>query len=307
MHRDSGPVFGAVLAAALMALALTSCGATPTPTPVPTPVPTSTPDPCPAAELASQVTAIRHIVDDFDGIVKLAEKTARVSLSPLVRDLQTTQAKLRDLKLLGCAEPTRDAILSYMSESIAGFLSFMANERDVTVNAHMSAASRLKVLALASLDSLARERSILDTAAARTAVAADMTAVVAGTAVADRATVTAFQGARETATVAAASTRLVETCMAGTSGADASKVGTVICLTGTVKKVFPFTLEGKEYPTLSFFETTAGVWIVLQNMSSDQANALLGKCIRVIGTYQNLSGSSNYYIAPTASGVTICN
>ena len=118
-------------------LILVSCGGsepepTQTPTPIPSPAPTDvpTPDPCPSAEVEAFADAIAELHSEFRDTWRVAEATPRVSLSPLVLELQHIRNRTAEMDYPSCLALSFQSELNGMDLVLEGFLAFMADEPD---------------------------------------------------------------------------------------------------------------------------------------------------------------------------------
>ncbi len=120
-----------ILVMALAATVLSGCGPAATPTPGPTP----TPDPCGPSEVTRYLTSIRDVSRRFDDAVALANNTPRMSLPPIVSDLQSIRRAAEDLVVPECAREAKDSLVSYMSAMIDAFMAFLGQQSDATQQA----------------------------------------------------------------------------------------------------------------------------------------------------------------------------
>lgn len=123
----------------LAVIILAGCAA---PEPTPTPVP---PTPTPTCEEAT--VGYREAVDDilgrWDDKNAIANATSRISLSGPVGELQDIYREAEDIETPPCAERAQEFMLSYMDRTIAGYLSFMAQDAEGVTSAKFTAASNM--------------------------------------------------------------------------------------------------------------------------------------------------------------------
>lgn len=120
----------------LISIAVSSCAGT-----SPFGGPTQTPDPCSASELVKYAEAIEDVSRRFDDAYNLANNTSRMSLSPVIGDLQEIRRDAQDLDVPRCALDTKTNLVNYMDAIIDAFLAFLAQEPDSVVSGRFSTAS----------------------------------------------------------------------------------------------------------------------------------------------------------------------
>ncbi len=102
----------------------------------------SAPGVCPPKQGQAYSEGVRDVARRFDDAVELAQSTPRVSLAPIVSDLQAIRRDAEDIEVPDCAADAQDALIAYMDSTIDGFRAFLASEADASVNAYFDAASR---------------------------------------------------------------------------------------------------------------------------------------------------------------------
>jgi len=123
----------------IAALLLVACG-TPAPTPTPSPVPTPTPG-CPADGAAEYLNEWGRITAEWDDLIELAGSTPRVNLPPLVQQMQGLRREQVGLDApCAEAEALTEASVEQMDAIIEGYLAFIRQESDSTVEQHFGRA-----------------------------------------------------------------------------------------------------------------------------------------------------------------------
>lgn len=119
--------------------------------------PTPTPDPCSPTEIKKYIDSIDDVSRRFDDALQLALSTSRISLSPVVADLQTIRRDAEDLEVPECAIDAKGWLILYIDTTIEAFLNFMAQEPDSQVQSKFKLASQYLLSyqeALAEMQSL---------------------------------------------------------------------------------------------------------------------------------------------------------
>ena len=109
-------------------------------------VATATPTPVPTAEACSVqaktfVEETELFFAEWDDTNKLAGSTARMSLAPVIAQLQDIRRRVEDVTYPQCASGVRQLMLDYMDGTIEGYLAFLSQESDSTVQARFDEAS----------------------------------------------------------------------------------------------------------------------------------------------------------------------
>ena len=128
-----------------LVLALVACGApaaTPAPTATPTVPPTSTPGCAPGAVMAF-LGDLDTAIAQWDDANELAHSTARMSLPPQIEKLQEIRREVAALDA-PCAEAAtvRDAAAEHMGLVVDGFMLFLKQESDGTVESKFGESRR---------------------------------------------------------------------------------------------------------------------------------------------------------------------
>lgn len=105
-------------------------------TPVPIAQPTLTCDPSPFLQ------ASRSSIDQFDDSSKRASASPRISLSPVVGEMQDIRRTFTALVAPACAQRYQTLVGQAMEAEINGFLSFMKQDPDSTVQSKFSIAQK---------------------------------------------------------------------------------------------------------------------------------------------------------------------
>jgi len=105
--------------------------------------PTPTPDPCSPSEINKYLDAIRDVSRRFGDAHTLASNTPRMSLPPVISDLQAIRRDAEDLEVPDCAVKAKQALVAYMNAVIDAFTAFLGQEPDSAVSAAFDEASEL--------------------------------------------------------------------------------------------------------------------------------------------------------------------
>lgn len=80
------------------------------------------------------VAQVESLLGDWDDANRLASSTSRIALSPAIASLQDIRRKASDLDWgPKCSAAMRQPLLDYMDKTIEGYLAFMADDPDSTV------------------------------------------------------------------------------------------------------------------------------------------------------------------------------
>ncbi len=104
----------------------------------PTPTPTETPCYIAAADYIEQVN---KLASDWDATNSLANQTPRNQLANVILKLQDVRNTIDKLNVPECAQSAHDLLMEYMDHSIDGYMSFMGDDPDTTVNQYFKDAS----------------------------------------------------------------------------------------------------------------------------------------------------------------------
>jgi len=86
-------------------------------------------------------TQVEELAQDWDDINKLAGNTPRMQLAILISKMQDVRTEFNNLDVPDCANETQSLMLNYMDATIDGYMSFLADEDDYTVQKHFGSAS----------------------------------------------------------------------------------------------------------------------------------------------------------------------
>lgn len=108
------------------------------PTPTVTPVPTAATCYEQARDYVTQVDAL---MAQWDDTMDIAGSTPRMSLAPIIADLQELKRTASEMVPPSCAGVAHDHLLLYMDYGIDAYLAFLANESDSVVSTKFKTAS----------------------------------------------------------------------------------------------------------------------------------------------------------------------
>lgn len=104
--------------------------------------PTPTPE-CTGEDVQAFLDELGPILGRWDDRAELAGNTGRMNLSPIVSDLQDIKQAVQELDAPWCAEEAQEKAVAYMDQYIDGYLAFMAEESDTTLNEKFERADEL--------------------------------------------------------------------------------------------------------------------------------------------------------------------
>ena len=130
-----------------------------TPTPRPTSTPT-TPRVSALCQAATQdhLAQIQPLLEEWDDAVEVANSTARIALSPLVRDMQGIQHNVEDVTVPDCARHGSALLIEGMGSVIDSFIAFMGDEPDFVVSLYFSTGYEEMTRGVEELGALAEGR-----------------------------------------------------------------------------------------------------------------------------------------------------
>lgn len=84
---------------------------------------------------------IQPIAREWDDAAKLANQTPRMGLSVQIANLQAIRRKVQDMKPPECAKQVQEKLTESMDATIQGYLDFMTQKPDATVQASFKKAN----------------------------------------------------------------------------------------------------------------------------------------------------------------------
>lgn len=84
-------------------------------------------------QAADYLQLIDTTLTEWDDAVKIANNTARGSLSPAIADLQEIRRQLNQTTVPGCTGLAHQYLIQHMDSTIEGFIAFMADKPDTTI------------------------------------------------------------------------------------------------------------------------------------------------------------------------------
>lgn len=99
-------------------------------------LPTETPElivHCPNNEVETYLEELDFLLEEWDDTVEIAGSTSRMSLSPVIKDLQDIKRDARRLERPECANYLQDLVVVAMESQINAFISFLAQDSDTVV------------------------------------------------------------------------------------------------------------------------------------------------------------------------------
>jgi hypothetical protein len=84
---------------------------------------------------------IQPLARKWDDANNLASQTPRMQLAVQIANLQAVRREAQDLKPPECAKPVQDALVGSMDATIQGFLDFMSQKPDTTVQVSFAKAN----------------------------------------------------------------------------------------------------------------------------------------------------------------------
>lgn len=122
-----------------LVLVLAACGGAEPTAPVasnPTPQPTATPD-C-KTTATTYKSAVSNLLIEWDDSVKLADKTARINLTPQIESLQAIRRRFNEIARPDCADVAHQHLMTSLESTIDGYLAFLADESTSTTMEYFS-------------------------------------------------------------------------------------------------------------------------------------------------------------------------
>ena len=85
---------------------------------------------------------MNELSSEWDSVNKLAGVSPRIQLVTPISDMQDIRHQFDSLTVPECAQLSHDKLMSYMDSTIDGYMSFMSQDEDSTVNSCFDNASR---------------------------------------------------------------------------------------------------------------------------------------------------------------------
>lgn len=115
--------------------------------PTETPSPTATPKPrvsCRDDDVETYLEELEFMMEEWDDTVTIAESTSRMSLAPIIQDMQNIKRDARRLDRPECAVYLQDLVTLAMESEITALLAFLTQESDTVVSRKMNAALTIR-------------------------------------------------------------------------------------------------------------------------------------------------------------------
>lgn len=142
--RRSGPIIFGIVAllslGGLFAFVVSNIGLAVQVMPTPTITPVPTAESCFAQAQFFFMDAAR-LLDEWNDANDLASSTPRMSLGPAVAELQRIQRDTDNLYFPQCAYAAHSQLVAGMESAVEGYLAFLAQEPDATVEEHFEDAA----------------------------------------------------------------------------------------------------------------------------------------------------------------------
>ncbi len=119
-----------------------------------TAAPTPTPDTCPEAAVETFAHEMDEIDSEFRDIWRIADATPRLSLSPVVLDLQETRSRMAELEYPRCLASCHQCELNGMDMVIEAFLASTKDEPDWYVQLYLQEVDATFALAQERLEAV---------------------------------------------------------------------------------------------------------------------------------------------------------
>lgn len=142
MCSRTTPSVGKILAVLISMVLMCSCESTEVEI---TLVPTRTPKPrvsCPQGEVDEYLDELGLVLEEWEDTILRAESTSRMSLSPVIGELQGIRRKARRVDRPACAGYLNDLVVVAMERDIDAFISFLGQDSDSVVFRKMEGAEK---------------------------------------------------------------------------------------------------------------------------------------------------------------------
>jgi len=94
-------------------------------------------------DVAKYQKTVKPLLQEWDDAVKLANSTPRMSLPPQIEKMQSVRREVADLKIQSCLTDEHQLLLEAMDSQIDGFISFLAQDPDATVQGYFQRSDQL--------------------------------------------------------------------------------------------------------------------------------------------------------------------
>jgi len=125
---------------------LSACSTTAEPTEIfNTPTVTSTPKPkveCPQEEVDAYLDEIEYTLEEWDDTYLIATSTSRMSLAPIISELQKIKRDVSRIDRPECANYINDIISVAMESDVSALISFLSQDSDSVVSKKMAGAQK---------------------------------------------------------------------------------------------------------------------------------------------------------------------
>jgi len=101
---------------------------------------------------------IQPLLEEWDDAVEVANSTARIALSPMVRDMQGIERDVEDVPVPDCARHGSALLIDGMDSIIDAFIAFMGDESEDTVGAKFESGFEQILAGVEELTALAQGR-----------------------------------------------------------------------------------------------------------------------------------------------------
>lgn len=131
--KHQNPLMAAIWALAALSLALAACG--PSESDKATQAAAA---PCSAARVEKFDADTKTVIVDFDAARKLASQTPRSGLTVPITTMQAVRKSASEIETPDCLKTTSGYLLSSMDNDINGFIAFLGQKEDNTINNYLN-------------------------------------------------------------------------------------------------------------------------------------------------------------------------